>query len=255
MEQNITVDQKIPRQDLPLFDGFPYLTSWISPAFYHYILLPQDKSARYLQDIAATQAWRNDLRACLVLAPRECYYYATDGTPTRHEAPPRGGIAVFDKLALSRRFPITAELAVRKLQLIRFAGERSGYIFGDLTKGGRSATHDEIRELAGTQVDGVPVGLVRCSQCNQWKGECLDPSPHFLNQIMAVHCFCDNRNRCAACGDLLYRYKLNANYFEEADGQIWHVPGFSAFEHRCPEVIRQTSQAPKGRMRMDLLEM
>lgn len=28
--------------DLPLFEGFPYLLTQLSPAFYHIILLPQD---------------------------------------------------------------------------------------------------------------------------------------------------------------------------------------------------------------------
>jgi hypothetical protein len=34
--------------------------------------------------------------------------------------------------------------------------------------------------------------------------------------------------------DVLHDRKLNANCFEPADGKIWHVPGFSAFDHRCP---------------------
>jgi len=37
-----------------------------------------------------------------------------------------------------------------------------------------------------------------------------------------------------ACGGFLYERKLNANYYNPRDGQIWHVPGFCAFRHRCP---------------------
>jgi hypothetical protein len=51
---------------------------------------------------------------------------------------------------------------------------------------------------------------------------------------MAVHCRCANDNRCAACGGLLYKRKLNANYYNPCDGRIWHVPGFSGLGHRCP---------------------
>ncbi len=52
---------------------------------------------------------------------------------------------------------------------------------------------------------------------------------------MQVHCRCQNDNRCAACGGFLYERKLNANYYNARDGQIWHVPGFSGFRHRCPD--------------------
>ena len=65
--------------------------------------------------------------------------------------------------------------------------------------------------------------------------QCLDPSPRFTRKVLTVHCRCQNDNRCAACGELLYARKLNANYYEPRDGQIWHVPGFCGFRHRCPD--------------------
>jgi len=51
--------------------------------------------------------------------------------------------------------------------------------------------------------------------------------------VMTVHCLCDNGNRCARCGGRLSKRKLNANYYKPADGNIWHVPGFSALSHQC----------------------
>jgi hypothetical protein len=54
---------------------------------------------------------------------------------------------------------------------------------------------------------------------------------------MTVHCGCQNDNRCAACGGFLYERKLNANYYNPRDGEIWHVPGFSGFRHRCPTPV------------------
>ena len=70
------------------------------------------------------------------------------------------------------------------------------------------------------------------------RGRCLDPSPTFVCKVMTVHCGCQNDNRCAACGESLYARKLNANYYNAGDGQIWHVPGLSGFRHRCPDPLR-----------------
>ena len=115
---------------------------------------------------------------------------------------------------------------------------KGGYILGDLTKGGREATADEVGRLAGAGPEGRPRGLESCPTCGEWRGRCLDPSPTFVGKVMTVHCGCQNDNRCAACGGFLYERKLNANYYNPRDGQIWHVPGFSGFRHRCPDPIR-----------------
>jgi hypothetical protein len=52
---------------------------------------------------------------------------------------------------------------------------------------------------------------------------CLDPSQRFFCKVMRVHCRCQNDHRCAACGGFLYERKLNANYYNPRDRQIWHV--------------------------------
>jgi len=39
-------------------------------------------------------------------------------------------------------------------------------------------------------------------------------------------------------GESLYARRLNANYYNAGDGQIWHVLGFSGFRHRCPDRLR-----------------
>ena len=56
---------------------------------------------------------------------------------------------------------------------------------------------------------------------------------------MRVHCRCENANRCAACGELLYERRLDANYYDLADDEVMHVPGFCGLRHRCA--------APEGR--------
>ena len=88
---------------------------------------------------------------------------------------------------------------------------------------------------SGFQSNGVPVGLEYCHICGDWKGLCLDPSPDFKGKMMRVFCKCQNFNRCAFCGEPLYDRRLNANYYNPEDGRIWHVPGFTAFNHKCNE--------------------
>jgi hypothetical protein len=110
----------------------------------------------------------------------------------------------------------------------------SGYLLGDTTKGGRPATPEELDRLAGTQPGGVPAGLRRCGVCGQWRGACLDTSPALVGWVVPVSCPCDNNHRCARCGELLAEYPLNANFFDEGDGQVWHVAGFVGLSHRCP---------------------
>ena len=140
------------------------------------------------------------------------------------------------QLKPARVFPETENLAARRRALACFIDAmtpRGGCMFGDLTKGGRPATADEAVMLEGTQPNGVPRGLARCASCAEWRGRCLDPSPHFAGQVMDVYCRCGNDSRCAACQGPLNERKVNANYFDETDGHIWHVPGFSALSHVC----------------------
>ncbi len=111
-------------------------------------------------------------------------------------------------------------------------------MLGDLTKRGREATASEIERLIGCRPDGAPRGLSRCPQCGEYRGECLDPSPQFTWLIVRVCCRCENDNLCARCGERLHSRRLNADYFDERDGHIWHVPGFCAMSHRCSDERR-----------------
>ena len=149
--------------------------------------------------------------------------------------PPYGGILVADKLPPSRAIGDDEELRLRSQQLAAFIGAKSftGYMLGDFTKGGREATAEEQVLLGGTTEDGIPRGLTRCPACSGFKGTCLDPSETFRGQVMRVHCHCDNWNRCARCGETLAEWRLNANYYDTADNQIWHVPGFCGLSHKC----------------------
>jgi len=149
---------------------------------------------------------------------------------------PANGIVYSGGLKPVTPIPDTPELAWRYRLFDGFAKGLNGsgrIVFGDLTKGGREARPAELRKLRGARKNGVPRGLKRCRTCSQWVGQCLDPAPQFSGKVMQVHCLCQNRNLCAACLTPLYERKLNANYFDLSDGEIWHVPGFSALAHEC----------------------
>lgn len=104
----------------------------------------------------------------------------------------------------------------------------------------------EAEDLRGIQENGIPKGLSLCSQCGDWQGTCLDSIPDLGEHVVRVSCFCQNNNRCAGCGGLLYQRKLNGNYYDPNDGKIWHVPGFSGIGHTCQSLLGQKSQGVHG---------
>jgi hypothetical protein len=224
-------------RDLAVFDGFPYLVIRVVSALYHITLLPGDAGERDLAGLARAQWGANRLDVCLVTGPERALYITADGREGQATTPPQGGIPIAGRLKPPTTWPDTRELHARQDRLARFLEARalkSGSLFGDLTKGGRDATADEVGRLAGPGPEGAPRGLARCAACGDWRGSCLDPSPEFFGKLMTVHCRCDNHNRCAACGRPLYERRLNANYYDPRDRRIWHVPGFSGLAHQCP---------------------
>lgn len=237
MEKAKPFPLRIAPKSPSLFDGFPYLSTRICVGCYHVALLPRDTSRDFVISIAAVQCYLNQLITFAVLGGDESYRLSptTGGFASGGRGKgPSGGVLTYDWLRPLKESSGRA-LDSRHERLTKFGNEPGleWTLFGDLTKGGHTASEDEIQKLTGRQQNGVPAGLVRCSSCGEWKGECLDPSPKFKNDVMSVHCTCDNRNLCAGCGRLLYTRKLNANYFNETDGRIWHVPGLMAFGHRC----------------------
>lgn len=202
---------KMPAPDRPilealglrLFDSFPYLTTRIVAALYHIILVPSDLPVESLEKIAFRQATANRLKTCLVLGEKSCVHFAPDGSSTPNDSPPECSSFIAGKLLSPSDFPEDEDLRARAKRLDAFvdAGRREGFLFGDMRKGGRPATEEELKRLSGTRHYEIPRGLVYCEKC----------------------------------GQPLYEYKLNANYYETEDGQIWHVPGFCGFRHVCPD--------------------
>jgi hypothetical protein len=220
--------------DLPLFDGFPYWVTRVASGVYHITLLPPVPTAMLIE-ATQRQATINQLPTCLVLAEHHAHYVDASGHTHTSQEPPRGGIIFTGGLApVLRGDAASQDLRLRTQRLATLIdGLPDGGVFGDLTKGGRPATADDLARLGGLQSDGTPKGLHRCGVCGDWAGTCLDPSEVFAGQVMTVHCRCDNHNRCARCGGLLHERRLNANYYNPQNRSIWHVPGFVAFGHRC----------------------
>jgi len=217
---------------LPLFDGFPYLVTRVMPTLYHITLLPGGLGELELSVLARAQWCANRLDVCLVIGPERALYISADGLDRLDREPPRGGIRITGRLKPPATWPDTADIQVRQRRLDASVLKVS-YGFGDLTKGGREASADDVARLAGAGPNGVPRGLERCPVCSEWSGICLDPSPQFFGKVMTVQCRCANDNRCAACGQPLYEHRLNANYYNPRDRRIWHVPAFCGLSHQC----------------------
>ena len=216
---------------------YPYLITRVSPAFYHVIVLPRG-STEDLSEIAKTQEMFNNLPTCLVLNEDTAQYVA-EGKAYENLVP-AGGTLIADRL-----HPCFDEsgspwndssYATRTDMLKKFIEKQpKDCLFGDLTRGARPATPEELVRLSSAPLrpGRLPRGLEFCAACGMFRGECLDTNTNMRDQIMTVHCDCENTNRCARCHRLLYDKKLNANYYNPLDNKIWHVPGFSGFGHWC----------------------
>lgn len=229
-----------------VFDGFPYLVVRLGPAVYCVIPVPAAAERGNLIALARHQALSNQLPTCLAFGLRDGVYCEPDGSVTSRDLIPRGGTQLSGPLRLGREFAPDPEQAAREARLQAYLRDRlprSGFLMGDLTKGGRVPSEEESERLGGTRggrpgagaraADGVPPGLARCSVCGEWRGECLDPNPEPGPLLVRVRCLCENRNRCARCGELLSDRALDANYYDVSRGRVIHVPGFTALAHRC----------------------
>lgn len=237
MAQQTAPDAVTRLAEIPAFDGYPYLVTLVVKNLYHIALLPARDSYDVLRNVTRRQVAANRLQSCLVSDSTTALYVRLDGTEQRSSNLPRGSAVATRRLRLCREMPESAELDVRRARLDAFITRHkpSGYLLGDVSKGGRPATPDERVTLEGKQDDGVPRGLHRCGVCGRRRGDCLDPDPTWLGLVMKVACRCDNDTVCARCARPLAEWRVNSNFYDERDGHIWHVPAFSAFSHRCPD--------------------
>ena len=241
-------DVCLPGKELPLYEDFPYLVTRLVAGLYHLIPLPEVFDEASLKSLARYQVLCNQLPTCLVLDTTRAIFIDT-GKESDPTLPPRGGIVISDRLRPSPAVERGAWWNKRSRRLRNYVERQScvregRYLLGDLTKGGRPASKEERQMLHGTRENGIPRGLSPCSACGEWRGHCLDDvDPH---NLVPVSCRCENVNRCAACLRPLAARKLNANYFNVADGKIWHVPGFAACSHACHDTPASCARQSEG---------
>ena len=228
---------------------FPYLRTRLGPSLYNILPLPRtvEETASipfgvtfqarirhgltFLTTLARLQSNWNALPTCLVLHPRRCIEFAFNGDETVSDQSAVEGYAVSNYLAPWAPLEHTTWWERRSARIQAFTPTNNPVLLINLNKGGREATPAELELFAGSTA-GIPTGLSRCTVCAEWKGRCLDPSPKWHGLLMSVVCRCENTNRCARCFQPVYARKLNANYFRESDGEIWHVSGSICDRHR-----------------------
>lgn len=244
-----------------LFKGFPYTLTHLAGCLYHVILLPQADGRPTTDQIESVryQTQHNNLSTWLVVSDQEALLFQAGLDLPAVVPVPRPRSILFGKLLPQEVIPETKEILIRYLNLSLHADSLQGdgppLFVSDPFKGGRLACAVELVALAGRQPNGVPKGLRQCPTCGDWHGLCLDT--RLERFLVVVHCRCQNDNRCARCGQLLYDRKLGSNYFSEPDASVCYVPGFSAIKHRCPQAVESWATQPfislKTAMSMDSL--
>lgn len=218
----------------PGFTGTPYLATRIEPDLFHILLLPREWPLYSQLNVAFRQAEANRLPTLFVMAPDTCLWFQPGGAVVPARADPHDTAIAFGKLEACERLPYAPDLIEREAELRAFAyAQRDRTVWCDPDRGGWVPSEEEIRSLSGAGPDGVPRGLARCAECDEWRGRCLDPSRVANPLVLPVACACDNANECASCGELLFERRLQANWYDEEDGMLRYVPGFHALEHVC----------------------
>lgn len=235
----------VPLADRPVpFDGFPYFISRIVPAMHHFILLPATWSTPMLIDFAEQQAAANKYISALVIGPTSCMWLDGSGKHGWSTVLPRPTLPISGALEPCIAIPPGDELAERKrrfnvlaAQGRKLGGRLPNFPIDCL----RHASDDDLVTLEGRQAAGVPSGLVLCSECGQWRGDCLDPvitDTDYRPAIVTISCACGNDTLCARCLEPLARFRLNTCAWNADAKAVEFFPGFEGLEHSCAPAIQ-----------------
>lgn len=231
------------------FQSFPYFVTNVEGAMQHLILVPETYDGDRLVKLLYQQVEANRLPTSLVLSEESAIYLKPELGETYEGPAPFTTMPQWGFLLPKNAFHRTLAFKKREQELHRWAratGPRAGYFVGRRPKG-EPALNGEETWLGGTQLSGAPMGLNRCNTCGGWKGKCIDElydrcltpggkgdEMKLIREpasIIEVHCVCGNWNRCAACGESLCQDGFRLRSFFCQDGEVWYIPGFTAFTH------------------------
>jgi hypothetical protein len=227
------------------FEGYPYLVTRIGHcALRHLAVVPADLPRQDLVELAIRQAEANQLDTCLCLGPADAIYISPGEEPRDASFLPTG-MPITDRLVVAAPVRHGEELARRREALRQYVecNRGSGFIVGDGLEGGRPATGADAGRLSGAGAGGLSPGLRRCRHCGSARGEYLalrgEGNGDRTSRVIAVHCGCDNHNRCAGCGERLAAHRLSAYVWDEARSRVAYLAAYAGLSHRCRKVLAQ----------------
>jgi len=221
-------------EELPAFDGTPYVTVAQNPGVLQYFLLPAEWDTEELVDFAVRQHSANKQLTVLALRPSYSIWYFPEGISGPVQDLPHPWLAVDGPVRPCREIPTTEELERRKARFSRFAEMtfRRGRIPPVSPEGSlRTATETDLEALDGLQANGIPKGLSKCTDCGRWKGESL--WSRYEGSVVRIDCACGNDTLCAACLEPLAEFRLNTCIYDEENDTVRFIYPLLGTTHFC----------------------
>lgn len=223
------------------FDGYPYLVTKIGTrSLRHLMVLPADRGRDELVELASRQAAANRLPTALVLGQDDAVEVTADEPVGLETILWSGRVPRTDKLQPVGRFRPTREYTRRRGELRAWVAEDLLFVrnfnYWGTDPIARVATSEE-RRLNRPRRDVAYPGLATCPACGGRRGQVLTFRTHTARTrtgIVDVYCPCQNHNRCAACGEGLNLYRLDAHHWSEDHDGPCYVRANIGLQHRCP---------------------
>ena len=227
------------------FDGYPNLVTKVGTrALRHVMVLPADRSRDGLVELATRQARANGLPTALVLGPTDAVEVTTEEPAGLSTILSSGRVPQIDRLMPPERFRPTRELTRRRADLRAWVAEdrlvERNFNYWGANPVPRVATQEE-RRANRPRRDNPHPGIVHCPACGDLRGEALAfrYAARTKTGVVDVYCRCQNRNRCAACGEWLAPHRLDAHHWSADYEGPCYVQASVGLLHRCSRVSRE----------------